>query len=139
MASSPAQPSHRFVAPTWMRATSVLAFALFAAACTHEFLANGGTVTAWVLMGLAVLGALGIAEVVTARVDLYPERIVIVSNLRKSAFPRGSFVRASWAKGVSVTLERSDGSFLKLPDVGGNSQGLTNSLRAWIKRSRVET
>src|SRR5690606_33180722 len=75
----------------------------------------------------------------TARVDLYPERIVIVSNLRKSAFPRGSFVRASWAKGVSVTLERSDGSFLKLPDVVGNSQGLTNSLRAWIKRSRVET
>lgn len=118
---------------------SILSFALFAAACAYEFLTNGSTVIAWVLGALAVFAVLGIADALSCKVELYPEQIVIVSNLRKSTFARGGFVRASWAKGVPATLERSDGSFLKLPDVGGNAQGLTNSLRAWIKRGRVET
>jgi hypothetical protein len=43
----------------------------------------------------------------------------------------------SWEKGGGVFLKLTAGGFAKLPELGYNSQGLTNTVRAWLKRHRA--
>jgi len=83
---------------------------------------------------MAVLALAGFVDTLTARVVIFPERLVIVSNFIRREFARSDFVKASWAKGCPISLQRTDGSWLNLPPVGSSAQGMTNSLRAWIRR-----
>ena len=41
-------------------------------------------------------------------------------------------------KGGGVYLKLENGGWGKLPDLGYNSQGLTNTIRAWLKRQRAD-
>jgi len=34
-----------------------------------------------------------------------------------------------------VTVKSTDGKWIKLPDLGHNAEGVTNAIRAWIKRT----
>lgn len=52
---------------------------------------------------------------------------------RKTAIARSDFVKVTWEAGCGVSLLLTDGTWAKVPDLGQNSQGLTNSIRAWLK------
>jgi len=54
-------------------------------------------------------------------------------SFRKTVIPKNEIVRVTWEAGCGVSLLLSDGAWAKLPDLGENSQGLTNSLRAWLR------
>ena len=86
-----------------------------------------------VFLGLALLGVAGVIDALTQRVELHEDRIVIVRNLRRREYPRAVFVKAQWSKGVPVSLQTTSGEWVHLPGVGTSSQGLVNTLRAWIK------
>jgi hypothetical protein len=95
-------------APTWQRVTSI-AFLI-------------GTLAA-------------IAEVATRRLVLSPAGVSLVSNFRRRVVPRADIESVTWEKGSGVSLKLMNGRWVALPEVGGGNQALTNSIRAWIRRT----
>jgi hypothetical protein len=113
---------------------SVGCAALFIAVAIVAYLTRGASWVTIVPVGLAIFGAAGVLDVLTQRVELHEDRLIIVRNFKRREYPRKRFVKAQWAKGVSVSLQTTTGEWVHLPAVGGNSQGLVNTLRAWIRK-----
>lgn len=135
--------SHRFRTPVWLRILCVFAAIAFPLGSYHLYITEGWS---WLTIGggvLAVAAVAGAFDAFLTRVDLYPERMVVVANLRRREYSRSAFTGVSWAKGVSVTLQLRSGSVLRLPEVGRSTQGVCNSIRAWLKKpvdsNRAET
>lgn len=86
---------------------------------------------------LALFAGCALAEGRVSRIEIGPDRLLIVKSFRRRVVPRRDIesVRWEWGSGVSVRLV--DGSWVRLPDLGLNSQGVANRLRAWL--SRTET
>lgn len=76
----------------------------------------------------------GAAESFTTSVRLAEDSLVVTSNFRRRTYPRAMLERVSWAGGVGVSLSLQSGGWVKLPYVG-NSQSVTNAIRAWLKRT----
>lgn len=81
---------------------------------------------------LVPLSIAGFIDALTARVDLLPEKLVVVSNFQRREYARSLFVRATWGKGVPISLEYRDGGWLHLPSFVGGGIGTVNTLRAWL-------
>jgi hypothetical protein len=58
---------------------------------------------------------------------------VVVRNLRKRSYERSSLVKATWEKGVPVSVQTASGDWIALPGVGSSSRWMVNTLRAWLK------
>jgi hypothetical protein len=82
---------------------------------------------------LAPLSLAGFVDSLTARVKLYPDKLVVVSNLRRREYSRTMFVRATYGKGVPVALQYTTGEWLQLPNSIGGGLGMANTLRAWLQ------
>lgn len=134
MTRVPDGASHCFVSPRWFAGICLLGTTLTSVAAWQLQRSDGWTTLALASVAMSVLGLAGLADALTARVVIYPERLVIVSNFVRREFVRCDFIKVAWAKGCPTSLQRTDGSWLELPPVGGSAQGMANSLRAWINR-----
>jgi hypothetical protein len=127
-------PGHSFRTPVWLRVLCVFAAIAFSLASYYLYTTEGWS---WLTIGCGVLAVVAVAGAFDAfmtRVELYPERMVVVANLRRREYSRSAFTGVSWAKGVPVTLQLRSGAVLKLPEVGRSTQGVCNSIRAWLKK-----
>ena len=98
-----------------------------------EYASSGLT---WVSMGLAALsiGAIAaVAETLTTKIVLSESELQIRKWFRKTSVERATIKKVTWNKGVGASIQRKDGSWQKIPEVGRNSQSLCNSVRAWLK------
>ena len=95
-------------APLWQRAASVL----------------------FLVLAVAALG-----ELAVRRVELTPAGLLLVSGLRRRLVPRQEIESVTWEKGSGVAIRLQGGRWVRMPDVGPGSQGLANSIRAWLKRT----
>jgi hypothetical protein len=119
----------------WVAVAAAVSAGLFLAGAVLCYWLYG--LTSWltvVFLCLVPLGLAGVADVVTQRVELHAERMVVVRNLRRREYPRRLFVKAQWSKGAPVSLQTTAGEWVNLPGVGTSNQGLANTLRAWIQR-----
>jgi hypothetical protein len=123
-------------APPAMKAIAAGALFAFVSVAAVAYAVQGWSLITVVLVALVAVGVAGAADVATMRVTLLPESIVIVRNLRRRAYSRTAFVKATWAKGAPVALQRETGEWIELPPVGTSSQGTVNTLRAWLGGSR---
>jgi len=85
-------------------------------------------------IGLAILAVLmvaGFTDALMTRVELNPEGLVRVANFRRRFIPRAQIDGVTWEGGTGVSIRLTDGSYVRLPDVG-NSQARANSIRAWV-------
>ena len=130
-----AAPTHRFFAPTWMKVGCVFAVVAFPLASYIIYVANGFTWLFAATLALASVALAGAFDAFTSKVEIYPEHLVVVANLRRREYGRSQFVSVSAAKGVPITLQLQSGGNLELPPVGKNTQGMANSLRAWLRKS----
>jgi hypothetical protein len=105
------------------------------------FVASGAMMTYrergwnWVslgLVGVTVLALGAIIETFILRIQLTDDEMIVTDLRGRRRYPIGHIARVEEAKGVSPTLVLADGSFVRLPSVGGS---LGNSVRAWLKRS----
>lgn len=85
------------------------------------------------MAAFALIAIAGMADTLTTSVRLYADSLVIMSNFRRRMIPRSELEHVTWEGGVGASLRMKSGRWVKLPDVG-NSQSVTNSIRAWIKR-----
>ncbi len=76
-----------------------------------------------------------------APADRYPRRLRPdrTHACAHREYARELFVGVSWAKGCPASLRRADGGKLELPAIGTSTQGLVNSLRAWVRRQPKTT
>ena len=91
----------------------------------------------WVVPVFALGGLFWLAHVFTTRIVLGTESIRIVSSLQSQTVSRTKIDSVSWAKGCRVSLLLQDGTVVRLPNMGRTSQGLTNTIRAWLTKSEV--
>jgi hypothetical protein len=128
-------PVRTFRSSRWAVGLVAVALLLFAAGLLWFYRTEGLSLKTITFMGLTLFGIAGLIDAITQRIELHDDRIVLVQNLRKRQYARRLFVKATWAKGVPVSLQTTSGEWVSLPGVGASSQGLVNTLRAWIKKS----
>jgi hypothetical protein len=91
----------------------------------------------WIVPVFAIAGAFWLADAITRRIVLGSDRIRIVSisNFQSRTIARVEVESVTWEKGCGVSIKLRDGKWVRLPSVGRNAQGLTNTIRAWLKRT----
>lgn len=120
---------------TWIR-VMVTGIAIgSAAAAVYYFRQEGLTWLTIFYAGFSIVGVAGIIESLTAYVRLEETEIRFRGTLKQSTIPRKDIEKVTWEAGSGVSLRLIDRTWVKVPDLGHNSQGLTNSIRAWLKRS----
>ena len=123
----------RFHTAPWIRvALSIIAAGSLAAAVYFYSEEGLSWLTAF-FAGFSVFCGAGIIESFTAYIALEDTEVRFRQTLRSTAIPRSAIRRVTWEGGSGVSLLLDDGTWVKLPDLGQNSQGLTNSIRAWLK------
>jgi hypothetical protein len=123
-----------FRSSPWVAVVAAVATLLFVALGLVSYRVGGVSWVSILFLCLVPLGVAGIIDAVTQRVELHPEHIVIVRNLRRREYPRSLFVQAQWSKGAPPSLQTTSGEWVHLPGVGSSSQGMVNTLRAWIRK-----
>jgi hypothetical protein len=128
------EPERVFHPPRWIASfLSVVALAL-AVATVHFCRSQGLSLEFAVTAALGLLTVLGVADGLTTSVRLYSDSLFMMSKFRRRILPRAELDHVTWEVGVGVSLRLKSGRWVKLPDVG-NSQSVTNPIRAWLKRS----
>jgi hypothetical protein len=115
---------------------AICLFGVFActAAAYSLYAKEGRSLLAVFATLLVPLSVAGLIDSLVARVELHPEKLVLVSNFRRREYPRSAFVRATWGKGGPISLEYASGGWLHLPSFVAGGIGMVNTLRDWLRR-----
>lgn len=91
----------------------------------------------WIVPVFAIFGAFCMADVFTTRIVLGPDsiRLISISDFQWRTIPRVEIESVTWEKGCGASIRLCDGKWIRLPSVGRDPQGLTNTIRAWLKRT----
>ena len=131
-------PVQRLRPKPWVLIVTIIAAALFIAGFAFTYSQRGWTWVSLSFAGLTLIGIGGVIEVATSRVVLHDDRLECGNLWSRTRIPAGDIASVSWEKGGGVFVTLQTGGFAKLPELGYNSQGLTNTVRAWLKRRRAE-
>lgn len=112
---------------------------LFSSLLAHTVRSHGLTWEALAFGALTAMAAAGVAEVLWMRVTLEPDAILIRARGSKRRIDRAEIETVTWEAGAGVALRLKNGSWVKLPDTGHGSMGVANSVRAWLRRTGVES
>jgi len=95
----------------------------------------------WIVPCFVILGAFWLADVFLTRIVLASDslRVVSISDFQSRTIPRTEIESVTWEKGCGASIKLNNGKWVHLPSVGRNAQGLTNTLRAWLKRTEVQS
>ena len=100
---------------------------------------SGWTFVSVTFVGMSIVACAGILEVATSRVVLGEASLESGSVWSHRRYAVADIVSVTWEAGAGVTVKLANGGWAKLPDLGYNSLGLANSLRAWLKRRRASS
>lgn len=103
------------------------------AAAAYYYSQEGLSWTSAFFIGFSILTVAGVVESFTMYILLEDKQISFRETFRKTAIPKSDIVKVTWEAGCGVSLLLSDGTWAKVPDLGHNSQGLTNSIRSWLR------
>ena len=106
-----------------------------AASAVCYFHQEGLTLLTAFFAGFSIVGVAGIIESLTAYIRIEETEIRFRGIFRKTSIPRNEIKSVTWHAGSGVALHLVDGTWVKVPDLGHDSQGLTNSIRTWLKES----
>jgi hypothetical protein len=84
---------------------------------------------------LSVVGVLGVVDVARRRVVLTGTELRIISMWSQRVYARDTIASVKWEGGVGVALKLASGSWVRLPELGRNSQSVANTIRAWLKQT----
>jgi hypothetical protein len=122
----------------WVLVAALAAAALFVAGLLFTYSQHGWTWLSIGFAGMTLIGVGGVIEVATSRVVLHDDALECGPIWSRRRYPVAGIASVSWEKGGGVFLRLEAGGFAQLPELGYNSQGLTNTVRAWLKRRHAE-
>ncbi len=85
------------------------------------------------LVAMSVAGVIVLFETATAYLRLDADELLCRSGFVTKRIPKNDIQGVTW-EGDVLSIRRGDGTWLKLPFLGRNTQGLANSVRAWLKQ-----
>ena len=112
----------------------MVAAALFMAGLVFTYRQSGWTWLSLAFAGMTLLGLGGVIEVATSRVALLDDALECGALWSRRRYPVSEIASVTWEKGGGVYVKLKAGGWAKLPELGYNSQGLTNTVRAWLRR-----
>jgi hypothetical protein len=126
------------IAPRWLGPTRFTVVGVCAAAGLFWL------VTAWVWLysktshllfyvPLSLFGLLGLVDLWRTRLGLLPDSLVIRRLWSSREVPRDQIRKVSWERGSGVSLQLTDESWVKLPELGWASDKLRDEINAWLK------
>ena len=105
----------------------------FIIAAAYYYSQAGLTWMSAFFIGFSILGVAGVVESFSSYIQLDETEIRFRETFRTTAIPKTDIVKVTWEAGCGVSLMLSDGTWSRVPDLGHNSQGLTNSIRSWLR------
>lgn len=117
----------------WIRVMILVVTAGSIATATYFYRQEGLTWISAFFVGFSMFGIAGVIESFLAYIRLEETQIRFRETLRETAVPKDDIERVTWEAGCGVSLLLRSGKWVKVPDLGHDSQGLTNSIRAWLK------
>lgn len=93
----------------------------------------------WIVPVYALFGVLWLADLFTTRIVLRPDSIhlVSISDFLSRTIPRAEIESVTWEKGGGPYIRLRDGKWVRIPSVGRGAQSLTNTIRAWLNRTKI--
>jgi hypothetical protein len=91
----------------------------------------------FVVIGYAVIGALWLADLFLVRIELRADDILIFANFKSRTIPRSEIESVTWEKGGGAALKLRNGKWVNLPSAGQLPSSLTNTIRAWLKKTEA--
>ncbi|PWU08748.1 MAG: hypothetical protein C5B50_28935 [Verrucomicrobia bacterium] len=91
----------------------------------------------WIAPIYNVLGLLCLTDLFLERIVLGSDSVRIVTGFRSQTIPRADIDGVTWAAGCGASFILRGGKSVRLPSVGRAPQGLTNTIRAWLKRTEA--
>lgn len=92
----------------------------------------------WLFVSLSifsVVGFLAVIETLTSYLKLNESTLEFRSWFKHKVIAKVDIESATWASGCPVSIKLKDGKYISLPEsLMLNSQGIVNSIRAWLKR-----
>jgi hypothetical protein len=122
----------------WILIAVATAAAIFVIGFVFTYTQNGWSWVSLIFAGMTLLGIGGVIEVATSRVSLHDDALECGTIWSRRRHRVADIASVSWEKGGGVFLKLKSGGFAPLPELGYNSQGLTNTVRAWLKRRHAE-
>ncbi len=125
----------RFHVAPWIRISILVVTSGSIAAALYFYRQEGLTFLSAFFIGFSVFGIGGIVESFSAYILLDDTEIRFRETFRKTTHPKHDIEKVTWEAGCGVSLLLREGTWVKVPDLGQNSQGLTNSIRSWLKNA----
>ena len=121
----------------WLKLGTLLAVAISITLLAFSIRARGVSLQTWVLGAISALAVAGLVEALVARVSLEERGVRVFSVRRRYFVPRAEIESVTWESGSPVALRLTSGAWIELPDLGHNTQGVANSIRAWLQRPQT--
>lgn len=87
----------------------------------------------WFFAGFALLGVAALFETLTEYLVFDVHELRFRKMFRTVKIPKADISEVTWTAGGGVSIQLTSGRWVMVPDLGYDSQGLTNSLKAWVK------
>ena len=119
----------------WLVVSAVSSGLLFVTAAVCMYQLEGWSYTSVGLALCSMISVGAIAELAMSRIAFVGETMQVANLWSVRSFRRDEIRSVKWEGGVGVSIEVENGKWLNLPDFGLNSQGVVNTVRAWLKKT----
>jgi len=130
------QPTRVLRPKGWLVGLVVGATGLFVLGFWASYAGGGWTWTTAGFIALSLVGCGALVELAWSRIVLSEAELEVRTLWTRRRYAVSQVASVTWEAGCGVALKLSNGSWARLPDLGYNSQGLTNTVRAWLKRTK---
>ena len=89
----------------------------------------------WLTVFFVCFGGLCLAGALESRasyMQLGDDELEFRRNFQRTIIEKSEIERVTWESGCGVSVKLRNGSWVAVPSFAKNSQGITNSIRAWL-------
>jgi hypothetical protein len=84
-------------------------------------------------LAFGIFSLVAFFETLTSHMSLEVNALTYRSNFKTQSIQKSDISKVMWEKGCGVSLQTINGEWHKIPSFSGDSQGVVNSIRAWLK------
>ena len=109
-----------------------LAIGLASLAICYIFFKDNEPWLAVFFAGFSIVAIIAFLECYTSYIELEEGAICFRSKFATRRLSKTAIEKVTWEKGTGVSVRLTDGNWVQMPELFQNSQGLSNSMRAWL-------
>lgn len=88
----------------------------------------------WFFWALGVCGLLITIDMKFSYLKLTKKHMIYHSDFKNQSYKKSLIKKVTWQKGCGVSIQLNNDEWKDIPSFNQNSQSMTNSIRAWLKK-----